>query len=167
MHTLLQHFLASALAIVIVFITVTMHYEALRFLGRTLGAHVHKRIGVLLVMIGLLIAHALEIWVFAFGYMFAEWAPNMGHIEGVDEPDAWDYMYLSSMVFATVGFGDLVPVGAMRMISAAEALTGLSLITWSASFTFLAMQKFWPTPLSEDEEAELRAQRLSSRRRKR
>ena len=150
MNALIQHLLASALAIGIVFITVAMHYEALRFLGRTLGAHVHKRIGVLLVMLGLLIAHALEIWVFAFGYMFANWAPDMGHIAGVEHPDAFDYMYLSSMVYATVGFGDLVPVGAMRMISAAEALTGLALITWSASFTFLAMQKFWPAALSDD-----------------
>jgi Ion channel len=148
--TLIEHLLASALAMVLVLITVAMHYEALRFLGRTLGAHVHKRIGVLLVMLGLLVAHALEIWVFAFGYMFANWAPNMGYIAGIDAPDAFDYMYLSSMVYATVGFGDLVPVGAMRMISAAEALTGLALITWSASFTFLAMQKFWPAALSDD-----------------
>ena len=150
METLLEHLLASALALLLVLIVVTMHYEALRLLGRTLGAHVHKRIGVLLVMLGLLVAHALEIWVFAFGYMFANWAPNMGYIVGVENPDEFDYMYLSSMVYATVGFGDLVPVGAMRMISAAEALTGLALITWSASFTFLAMQKFWPTPLSDD-----------------
>jgi hypothetical protein len=151
LDTLIEHVLASALAIAIVFVTVAIHYEALRFLGRTLGAHVHKRIGVLLVMLGLLVAHALEIWVFAFGYMFAHWAPNMGNIVGVKNPDAFDYMYLSSMVYATVGFGDLVPVGAMRMIAAAEALTGLALITWSASFTFLAMQKFWPAPLSDDQ----------------
>ncbi len=167
MSTLSEHVLVSLLAIVIVFITVTMHYEALRFLGRTLGAHVHKRIGVLLVMIGLLIAHGLEIWVFAVGYMFADSMPDMGEISGVTDPDAIDYMYLSSMVYATVGFGDYVPVGAMRMLAAAEALTGLSLITWSASFTFLAMQKFWPAPLSENEAEEERSRRLSTRRRKR
>lgn len=168
MNTLAEHIQVSALAIVIVFITVAMHYEALRLLGRTLGAHVHKRIGVLLVMIGLLIAHALEIWVFAFGYMIANTVPDMGHIRGVTNPDALDYMYLSSMVYATVGFGDYVPVGAMRMLAAAEALTGLSLVTWSASFTFLAMQKFWPAPMSEDDdEADARAPRLSTRHRKR
>lgn len=150
MDTLLQHVLASILAIVLVVICVTMHYESMRVLGKTLGAHVHKRIGVLLVMLGLLIAHGLEIWVFAMGYMFADRMPDMGHVAGVAAPDIIDYMYLSSMTYATVGFGDLVPVGAMRMISAAEALTGMSMITWSASFTFLSMQKFWPAPLSED-----------------
>ena len=152
MNTLFAHGLVSILAVAIVFVTVGVHYEALRFLGKTLGAHVHKRIGVLLVMIGLLIAHAIEIWIFAFGYMFADRMPDMGHIAGVDHAGLIDYMYLSSMVYATVGFGDVVPVGAMRMLSAAEALTGLAMITWSASFTFLAMQKFWPAPLSEDEE---------------
>jgi hypothetical protein len=150
-NTLYEHALVSLLAVLLVLVAVTLHYEALRLLGRTLGAHVHKRIGVLLVMIGLLIAHGLEIWVFAFGYMLAAWAPDMGHIAGVLQPDAIDYMYLSSMVYATVGFGDYVPVGALRMLAAAEALTGLSLVTWSASFTFLAMQKFWPAPLSDDQ----------------
>ena len=146
MDTLFEHVLVSALAVFVVVICVTLHYESLRFLGKTLGAHVHKRIGVLLVMIGLLIAHGLEIWVFALAYMFADAMPDMGGIAGIAHPDVIDYMYLSSMVYATVGFGDIVPLGAMRMLSAAEALTGLAMITWSASFTFLAMQKFWPSP---------------------
>jgi hypothetical protein len=148
--TLFEHFLVSLLAVVIVVICVTMHYESLRILGKTLGVHVHRRIGVLLVMIGLLIAHGLEIWVFALGYMFADWMPDMGSIGHIENPDVIDFMYLSSMVYATVGFGDIVPLGAMRMLSAAEALTGLAMITWSASFTFLAMQKFWPAPLSDE-----------------
>jgi Ion channel len=149
MDTLYEHVLVSLLAILIVVVCVTMHYESLRLLGRTLGAHVHKRIGVLLVMIGLLVAHGLEIWVFALGYVLAANAHDMGGIVGVENPDIIDFMYLSSMVYSTVGFGDLVPVGAMRMLTAAESLTGLSMITWSASFTFLAMQKFWPAPLAD------------------
>jgi hypothetical protein len=133
----------------IVVICVTVHYEALRVLGLTLGAHIHKRIGILLVMLGLLIAHMIEIWIFALGYRIAAVeTTGLGHLIGIDNPSAFDYMYLSAMVYTTVGFGDVVPVGAIRMLAAAEALTGLSLITWSASFTFLAMQRFWPAPLS-------------------
>ena len=153
METLLEHLLVGLLAILIVLTCVTMHYEALRLLGRTVGAHVHRRIGVLLVMLGLLMAHALEIWVFAFGYMLADWVPDMGTVAGVETPDVIDYMYLSAMVYSTVGFGDIYPVGAMRMLSAAEALTGLAMITWSASFSFLAMLKFWPAALSGGENA--------------
>ena len=118
-------------------------------LGRTLGAHVHRRIGMLLVMFGLLVAHMIEIWIFALGYwIVGSEGLGFGHIIGFERPGAFDYMYWSSMVYTTVGFGDVIPVGAIRMLAAAEALTGLALITWSASFTFLAMQRFWPAPLS-------------------
>lgn len=132
---------------VVVAACVTLHYEALRFLGRTLGAHIHKRIGVLLVMMGLLIAHFLEVGVFAIAYMFVEHKMGFGQIAGITTGDIFDYFYYSSISYTTVGFGDLVPLGPIRMLTAAEGVTGLSLIAWSASFTFMAMQRFWPQAL--------------------
>ena len=42
-----------------------------------------------------------------------------------------------------MGFGDITPEGPLRLLTAAEALVGLVLITWSASFTFLIMQHTW------------------------
>ncbi|WP_295626803.1 potassium channel family protein [uncultured Nitrosomonas sp.] len=130
---------------------VILHYEALRFLSRTIGVHVHRRIGVLIVMLGLLVAHVLEIVIFALGYMLMQHSPDMGHITGIDEGNLFDFIYYSSVVYTTVGFGDLLPVGAIRMLSAAEGLAGLAMITWSASFTFLAMQRLWPHLLSQSE----------------
>jgi hypothetical protein len=50
---------------------------------------------------------------------------------------------LSAMTYTTVGFGDVVPVGAIRFVAGLEALTGLVMITWSASYTFLEMQRDW------------------------
>ncbi|WP_371264197.1 hypothetical protein [Nitrosomonas sp. Nm51] len=47
-----------------------------------------------------------------------------------------------------VGFGDLLPVGALRILSTAEGPVGLAIITWPASFTFLTMKHFWPHPLN-------------------
>jgi hypothetical protein len=142
-----SHLVSLAIAGIIVAICVMLHYEALRFLGRTLGAHVHKRIGVLLVMLGLLITHFLEIWIFAIAYIFVEQRLGFGHIAGMRNGDIFDYFYYSSISYTTVGFGDLIPVGAIRMLTAAEGLAGLAMITWSASFTFMAMQRFWPHPL--------------------
>jgi len=146
------HLVILGVSAMIVAICVMLHYEALRFLGRTLGAHVHKRIGVLLVMMGLLIAHFLEVWVFAIAYMFVEHKIGFGRIAGITTGDIFDYFYYSAISYTTVGFGDLVPVGAIRMLTAAEGLAGLSLITWSASFTFLAMQRFWPRALAASQE---------------
>ena len=131
------HLVILGVSAMIVAICAMLHYEALRFLGRTLGAHVHKRIGVLLVMMGLLIAHFLEVWVFAIAYMFVEQQMGFGRIAGLTTGDMFDYFYYSAISYTTVGFGDLVPVGAIRMLTAAEGLAGMSLITWFASFTFI------------------------------
>ncbi|MBK7353303.1 MAG: two pore domain potassium channel family protein [Nitrosomonas sp.] len=143
----MHYFTILIIAACIVSLCVILHYEALRWLGSTLGAHVHKRIGVLLTMFGLLIAHILEIWIFAIGYILVQHGIELGHIQGIEQSNLIDFVYYSSVVYTTVGFGDLVPVGAIRMLTAAEGLTGLALITWSASFTFMAMQRFWPHPL--------------------
>ena len=143
------HLLALVISASVVTVCVILHYETLRFLSRAVGIHVHKRIGVLVVMLSLLLAHVLEIMIFALGYMLMQHGTGLGHITGMDEGNFFDFIYFSSVVFTTVGFGDLLPVGAIRILSAAEGLAGLALITWSASFTFLAMQRLWPHLLSQ------------------
>jgi Ion channel len=47
------------------------------------------------------------------------------------------------VTFTTVGFGEMWPLGAIRFLCAVEALAGFVLITWSAAFTYLEMQRFW------------------------
>jgi hypothetical protein len=50
---------------------------------------------------------------------------------------------LSFVTYTTVGYGDLVAGGYLRYLTGVEALTGLILITWSASFLFIEMGKYW------------------------
>jgi len=88
-------------------------------------------------------AHAAEIWVFGITYAMLLRNPVYGAITGTAEVNLFDYVYFSGMVFSTVGFGDLVPVGHIRFLAGIEGLTGLVFITWSASFAFLEMQRFW------------------------
>ncbi len=137
-----QHLASTLLSILLVAMCVTVHYEALvqlERLGRKLRRH---RWMILITVHGLLLAHTLEIWIFGVGYFVAEHHLGLGQILIVNH-DWFDYIYYSAMVYTTVGFGDLVPVGALQMVTSAEALAGLSLITWSASFTFLQMQRMW------------------------
>ena len=47
------------------------------------------------------------------------------------------------MTFTTVGFGDLAPSGPIRFLVGTEALLGFVLLAWSASFTYLEMEKNW------------------------
>ena len=53
------------------------------------------------------------------------------------------YLYFSAETYTTIGLGDIYPLGPLRLITGIEALNGLLLIGGSASFTYLAMQKFW------------------------
>jgi len=52
-------------------------------------------------------------------------------------------MYFSFSTFSTLGYGDLNPLDSFRFLAGLEALLGFILITWSASFLYLKMQKYW------------------------
>jgi len=87
--------------------------------------------------------HIAQIWLFGLGYWsLAHW-PETGHILGAQPLSLLDAVYLSAACFTTVGFGDLAPKGALRFMAGTESLTGFLLITWSASFTYLEMDRFW------------------------
>jgi hypothetical protein len=139
-----DHVVATALSLLLIALSVTIHYEVLvqlEKLGRSLRRH---RWMILITVHGLLAAHIVEIWLFGVAYYTADQVLSLGNIV-VAREDWFDYIYFSAMVYTTVGFGDLVPTGPLRMVASTEALAGLSLITWSASFTFLQMQRIWRT----------------------
>ena len=54
-----------------------------------------------------------------------------------------DCVYYSFVAYTSLGFGDIVPVGPLRFLTAMETLTGLVLIAWTASFMYVQMNRFW------------------------
>jgi hypothetical protein len=54
-----------------------------------------------------------------------------------------DALYFSAETFSSLEFGDITPAGPLRLIAGSETLVGLLLIGWSASYTFVAMERFW------------------------
>jgi hypothetical protein len=54
-----------------------------------------------------------------------------------------DCSYFSFTTYTTLGFGDIQPIGDLRFLIGMESLTGLVLITWTASFLFLEMNRYW------------------------
>ena len=106
---------------------------------------VMHRFRVVLAVCGALMAHALEVWVFAFAYYFMDMKNSNAFLEGAFNGSIQDCVYFSFTTFTTLGFGDILPVGDMRYITGVESLTGLVLITWSASFIFIEMQQYWKT----------------------
>ena len=138
----MDYFYATGLSILIVALCITVHYEALNGMAKLVHRPERHRWVVMLMMYGLLLAHVAEIWIFGFGYKVAQEWLGLGNITGTGD-GLFDYMYYSAMVYTTVGFGDQIPDGAIRMLTSTEALSGFALITWSASFTFLQMQRLW------------------------
>ena len=130
----------TALAVAL---AVLLHYEGLALASRTLaGMRGHRRVKVLYGIASVLGLHVLEIWIFGVAAWLLLLWPACGRL-GPGVPHLFDFVYFSAITFTTVGFGDLVPSGPIRFLSGMEALTGFVLIAWSASFTYLEMERFW------------------------
>ena len=134
----------SLVAVALLAVTVLIHYETLRIIGRVLpGLPIRARQRVLVVIFACLIAHILEVAVYAATYAALLHFPAFGSIEGLFDGTVTDYFYFSLTSYTTLGIGEVHPVGPIRMIAGLEALNGFLLITWSASFTYLMMQRYW------------------------
>ncbi len=129
---------------------ILFHYEALYHLAKRLAVihHFAPRIRVLFGVVVIFLAHVIEIWLFGLGYFITLNISGLGKLVGsiTESGSLLDCVYLSFLTFTTVGYGDVVGEGYVRYLTGVEALTGLILITWSASFIYLEMQKFWNLP---------------------
>lgn len=138
---------ATFINIFLVALAVMIHYEFLSRLSHFPdNKPIKPRLRVLKGVVGALIAHSVEVWVFAAGYYFQLKNPAFGTMTGEFDGSFWDCVYFSYTTFSTLGFGDIEPHGLVRFLTGIESLTGLVLITWSASFLFIKMQKYWHEP---------------------
>jgi hypothetical protein len=129
---------------IIVTVVVVIHYELLRRISTLLPRMtILYNLRIAVGVIGVLIAHAIEVWVFALSYYLMVKAGGGGTFEGNFQGTIGDCAYFSFTTFTTLGFGDIVPFGPIRYLTGIESLTGLVLITWSASYLYFEMQRFW------------------------
>lgn len=140
MHTIII-FLIAALLITG---TVLVHYEALRLTGRLLPRlPIRPRQRVLVVIAICFAAHLVEIALYAMAFAALLARVGFGQIEGAFAATALDFFYFSLTSYTTLGIGDVYPTGPLRVLAGVESLNGFLLITWSASFTYLMMQRYW------------------------
>jgi len=132
---------------ILVAAAILMHYEVLSILDRKLSGfgRITPRFRVLLGVGVIFMTHVTEIWLFAMGYFTTMQLEGTGTLVAHTASHGlfMDCVYLSFVTFTTVGYGDFVAEGYVRYLTGVEALTGLILITWSASFLFIEMQKYW------------------------
>lgn len=139
--------LVAVVTLAAVVLAVLVHYEGLSLLHHGLARRAAgpRRRRVLLAIFGVLALHTLEIWIFGLGLHALLWWPETGSLQGGPMEGLLDHVYFSAVVFSTLGLGDLAPVGPIRLLAAAESVTGFVLLTWSASFTYLEMARYWRT----------------------
>ena len=86
--------------------------------------------------------HIAEIWIFGLTYYLLLLDDGFGGFGSMSSAGSFDCIYFSATVYTTLGFGDIVPLGPIRFLTGTQSIVGLTLITWSASFTFGEMIKF-------------------------
>ena len=138
-------FLAMVAASILVIGTVLVHYEALRLTSDHLrNLRIPPRSRLLAVMIAVFAAHTVEVWVYGVAYWLSIDIFGLGGFGGQPVAGFQDSLYFSAVTYTSLGLGDYYPTQNLRLIAGVEALNGLVLIGWSASFTYLAMEAYWP-----------------------
>ncbi|MAZ44196.1 MAG: transporter [Legionellales bacterium] len=129
----------------LVFLTFYLHFVALRYISTRVFNIKISAYHLVLMIVGLLfLLHILEIGVYSVAYYLLIEVLQVGSLHGQEISTFMEYFYYSAVMFTSLGLGDVYPMGHIRFITGIEALNGLLLISWSASFTFLIMKKFWP-----------------------
>ena len=124
-----EHALVAVVAALATALVVLVHYEgvqwlAKRYSGRAVARATDRR-AMLKIIFALLGLHIVEIWCFGLAYWGLLHVPDVGFVHGEHGSDnLFDAIYLSATTYTTLGIGDLAPVGAVRLVSGMEALTG-------------------------------------------
>lgn len=137
----------GALCVVLVMLSTVIHYEVLRGLSVGLPeVAVPARSKLIVVLFGTFIAHAIEIAMYAFAIYVLVRYLGLGTLGEAGRFSMNSALYFSAETFTSLGYGDVIPSGDLRLLAGAEALNGLLLIGWSASYAYIAMERFWTDP---------------------
>ncbi len=136
--------IVAAVCAALVVLTTFIHYELLRGLSAALPTlRVPSRAKLLVVVFTAFFGHAVEILLYALCvYLLV----RHGHLGTLGAPGRFSLdtaLYFSAETYTSLGYGDVIPQGQLRVLAGVEALNGLLLIGWSASYTYIAMERFW------------------------
>ena len=132
-------------SVVLVVLTIVIMYETLRLTSNHLAdLPVRPRARIIAVVLATFVGHTAAVWTYALAYWVLAVKWQVGGFSGLPVEGFQDCLYFSVVTYTSLGFGDHVPVSHARLIAGVEALNGLLLIGWSASFTYLAMERYWP-----------------------
>jgi len=137
--------LTLLITILVVVVSTYLHYEVLSHLNEYLPrcAWIPRRAKVLGAVLGALVSHGLQVAIFAGAYFLMQERLGMGTFGGQFHDHFTNFWHFSIETYTSLGMGDIFPLGSLRMLAGIEALTGLLMISWTASFTYLEMARYW------------------------
>lgn len=132
------------ISLLLVAVTIVVHYEVLRLTSlRLTQLRINPRARIIVILVAALASHMVHIFLYAVSFLALEQIGGFGTIDGDRGHNLEDALYFSLTSYTTLGIGDLYPTGALRIVSGIEALNGLVMVGWTASMTYLYMERFW------------------------
>lgn len=136
--------LIALACLLLVMLTTVVHYEVLRCMAARLpAAAIPTRAKLLVVIFGAFVAHFVEIALYAVAIYGLVRLTGLGTLGDGGHASLAQCLYYSAETYSSLGYGDVAPQGPLRLLAGMEVLNGLLLIGWSASFTYIAMERFW------------------------
>lgn len=130
--------------VLLIVMTTAVHYE---ILGRgndlLFALRVPSRAKLLIVIFGSFVAHAVEIALYGLALFVIVRYLKIGSLSGSNGFSLVNCLYFSAETYTSLGFGDIIPSGQIRLLAGTEALNGLLMVGWSASYAYIAMERFW------------------------
>ena len=136
---------AVIISVSVVLLSTFLRYEVLSRLNRYLPGNtwIPRRAKVLGAVFGAMVSHSLQVAIFAGAYLVMHSGLGLGTFGGQFNERFISFWHFSIETYTSLGMGDIFPLGPLRMLAGIEALTGLLMISWTASFTYLEMARYW------------------------
>jgi hypothetical protein len=136
--------IAAATCLILLVATTFIHYEVLRLLTSALPMlRIRPRLQLIFVILGAFCAHFIEILLYGGAYYVLATCFDIGSMGQTGPLHFSRCLYFSAETYTTLGYGDVLPHGDLRLLAGLEALNGMLLIGWTASYTFLSMERYW------------------------
>jgi hypothetical protein len=97
---------------------------------RTLWPRSHLMAVMVATAVALMVAHTLEVMVWALAYAIVGAAPAGS-----------DLLYFAFVNYTTLGYGDITPVHAWRLTGPMTAMNGIMMFGWSTAVLFEVLRK--------------------------
>lgn len=130
-----------ALSLAMIFACFSIHYEALRLLtGITARSRTRSRFVLALAMAGLVAVHVGEIALFGAAYYASVHVFHLGTFVETRSMALMDYFYYAAETYSSLGYGDIYPLGDLRLLASVTPVIGILLLGWSSAFLFSLVQ---------------------------